>query len=138
MENSQNSIFTQEEQERLNKYSNLRDSMINVMTKDGTPDTSREIRLLNELLMAGEANIQKSAENRLKHEDNLNKEAIAESVSQALKQIHIAKVNTPVRETNEVDVPDQVIPVDLVPGETEINPAKLNPEDFLYGEQGEN
>ena len=138
MENSQNSIFTQEESERLSKYSKLRDDMINVMTKDGTPDTSREIRLLNELLMAGEANIQKSAENRLKHEDNLNKETIAESVAVLFKQIQSNKSSIPTRNSNNLEVGDEAIPTDMVPGETEINPEKLNPEDFLYGEQGEN
>lgn len=133
MDNSQNGIFTAEESADLKRFSDIRKDMINVMVKDGTPDTSREIRLLNELLIAGEANIQKTAENRLKHEDNLNKEAIAESVSIMLKNIQNKKRDIPVRGTDQVEVSENIIPVDLVPGETEINPIKLNPEDFING-----
>ena len=133
MDNSQNGIFTAEESADLKRFSDIRKDMINVMVKDGTPDTSREIRLLNELLIAGEANIQKTAENRLKHEDNLNKEAIAESVSIMLKNIQNKKNDIPVRGTDQVEVSENIIPVDLVPGETEINPIKLNPEDFING-----
>ena len=138
MDNSQNSIFTAEETSDLKRFSDLRKDMINVMVKDGIPDVPREIRLLNELLIAGEANIQKTAENRLKHEDNLNKEALAESVAQMLKKIQTDKQDNPVRGSGPTEVGDNFIPVDLVPGETEINPEKLNPEDFLYGNQGEN
>lgn len=131
MEHSQNSIFTAEESADLKRFSDLRKDLINVMVKDGTPDNTREIRLLNELLVAGEANIQKTAENRLKHEDNLNKEAIAESVSLLLKKIQNNKNDLPSRGTDSVEVGENLIPVDLVPGETEINPIKLNPEEFL-------
>ena len=137
MDNSQNGIFTAEESADLKRFSDIRKDMINVMVKDGTPDTSREIRLLNELLIAGEANIQKTAENRLKHEDNLNKEAIAESVSIMLKNIQNKKRDIPVRGTDQVEVSENIIPVDLVPGETEINPIKLNPEDFINGGDAE-
>ena len=131
MEHSQNGIFSADEARDLEKFANIRKDLINVMTKDGVPDSRPDIRLLNELLIAGEANIQKTAENRLKHEDNLNKEAIAESVAVMLKSIQTKQKELPVRTTNDVEVGAETIPVDLVPGETEINPIKLNPEEFL-------
>ena len=127
-------IYTEEESSRLTKYTNFRDQMINVMFKGGVPENNKDIRLANELLMAGEKSIHDTAANRTKHQDNMNKEAILETVAEALKAVATSQlVNNVVNITPEVS--DQFIPNDIVEGETSINPEPLDPTQFL--EEGE-
>lgn len=129
MERKDASIYTDNELETLERYKQLRNDMIEHMVKDGTPDSNRDKRLLNELITSGEKNIQETASNRLKQQENLNKEAMAEEIAGVLRSIssNIAKVpNKPL----EIELGSEYVPDDIVPGETDINPEKLDLESF--------
>lgn len=133
MENT-TGIYTEEESDRLSKYTNLRDQMINVMFKGGVPENNKDIRLANELLMAGEKSIHDAASNRTKHQDNMNREAILETVAETLKLVATKQLTT-VSVDKNTEIPDQFVPKDIVEGETAINPEPLDPTEFL--EEGE-
>lgn len=127
-------IYTEEESDKLAKYSKLRDQMVDVMFKGGTPENNKDIRLANELLMAGEKSIHDTASNRTKHQDSMNKEAILETVAEALKAVAMNQIAVNSIDRN-LDIPDQYVPNDIVEGETAINPEPLDPTQFL--EEGE-
>jgi len=132
---SNNTIYTGTEIGLLQKLSGIRLDTIDNMIKDGkVPDKVGEIRVLNEMITAAETNIQKSAENRLKHQDSMNKDSLLDTVAEMLKVISKTTAShTVARLTNEL--PDTYLPTDIVEGEIEIQPEALDPSKFLLGDQ---
>jgi hypothetical protein len=128
---TQNSIYTEEELEIMAKVRKARIGIINQMTVNGTtvPDKVGEIRVLNEVLSAAEKNAHDSATNRLKHQDNQNTEKLAETVALALRSIGNKKQALPDTDIN--NIPDMVIDVEAVAGELDINPEKLEIDNFV-------
>lgn len=122
--------YTDNEQNDLEKYKQIRNDMINDMVKHGVND-NRDRRLLNEILSAAEKNIHDTANNRLKHQDNLNKEMLAEQVAMILKETHRLQTQVPTDYQRDVELNDDVIELDLVPGETEIHPEPLSLSEFI-------
>lgn len=128
-----NSIYTNDELEVMEKTKKIRINVIDHMVKDGLPDKVGEIRVLNELLSAAEKNVQDSANNRLKFQDNQNKEAVIETVAEMFKKIHTQKANS-YNPDKIVELEDEYIPIDIVHGETEITPGQLELELFTNKE----
>lgn len=132
---SKDSFFTVEEEADLKLYKDIRNRMIKDMAASGLDD-SRSRRLMNEILTSAESSIQKNAELRLKHSDNKNKEAIVAQMAEVLKNTHKRRLEaySNIPELNP-DIDNKYIPTDIVKGETEIDPAPLNIDDFISGEQ---
>ena len=133
MENK-DSFFTAEEETDLQLYKDVRNRIIKDMVAEGVND-SRSRRLMNEILTSAEASIHKNAELRLKHNDNKNKEAIVAQMAEVIKQTHKKRIEA-IRslDTTNPDIDNKYIPTDIVKGETEINPAPLNIDEFVTGE----
>ena len=105
------------------------------MVAEGLSD-SRSRRLMNEILTSAEASIHKNAELRLKHSDNKNKEAIVAQMAEVIKSTHKKRLEAFAnKEEVNPDIDNKYIPTDIVKGETDIDPAPLNIEDFISGEQ---
>ena len=128
MSKENNSIFTDEEQEILKMTKDIRVNAVKHITKSGIPDKVGEQRILNELLNSLDDMVQKSAANRLKHEENNNKEAMLDSVAAALMSISAKKLPAVDR---VIEGGDEIIPEDIVEGEIDVNPTPLNPDDFI-------
>lgn len=122
--------YTDQELEKLQKLQDIRDGMIDDMCKEGL-SSSRDRRLMNELLTASENNIHNTVDKRLKHQENVNKEALAEQVAMILLQTgkSLSNHNSNIH-TRSLELEDKYVPVDSVPGEKEINPEPLSLEEF--------
>jgi len=128
-DNAQSAIFTSKEQLMLEKTNDIRDKIVDAMTVNGVPDRVGEIRVLNEIMSGIDKSIYDSAESRLKYQDGQNKEALLETVAMIIKD---NKRSKQLPRTNTLtDVPDEYIPVDMVYGETEIQPEPLNQDEIL-------
>lgn len=123
-------VYTEEELEIINKSKNIRLQIVDAMTKDRVPTDSREVRVINEVLTSLDKTVHDTANTRIKHQDSANKEAILDMVAETLKQT--AKRRKEIDPSTLVrEVPTEYLEIDTVPGETEIQPGRLNPTDFL-------
>lgn len=132
---SKDSFFTIDEESDLKLYKDIRNTIIKDMVASGIDD-NRSRRLINEIITSAESSIHKNAELRLKHSDNKNKEAIVAQMAEVIKNTHKRRLEAygNKQEVNP-DIDNKYIPTDIVKGETEIDPAPLNIEDFISGEQ---
>ena len=120
-------LYTEEESALLNKTKNIRIRIVDHMVKDGPPERVGDIRVLNEMLSSLESSTHTAVSNRLKHKDTGNTEAMLDLVAETLKQAGNQPVN---KRVSKVTIPDNIIDVDLVPGETDINPTSLDISEF--------
>lgn len=94
-------IYTQEEQERLNRSLSLREQMVTEIFKDGVPTHTGTVRVVNELLNSIDSQIHNNANTRLKEtEVNTGKET-KDLIVQIMKNINNRMINTPKRENIE-------------------------------------
>jgi len=121
-------IYTEEELALLDKTKKIRLDVADNMIKNGVPNNVGEIRVLNEVLTTLDKSVNETVANRLKHNENENKEALLDTVALALSNIQQSKVAATDR---DIDAPDEVIPTDIVPGETDIGVSQLNASDFI-------
>ena len=128
MSEQTNTIYTEDELVLLEKTKKIRVDIADNMTKNGVPNSVAEIRVLNEVLTTLDKSVNETVANRLKHNENENKEALLDTVALALSNISKTKTAA----TNRViDAPEEYIPDDIVPGETDIGVSQLNPSDFI-------
>lgn len=131
MENESSSgVFNLQELNDFAYFRDLRMKMLKELDTRGLDD-SKTMRLANEIMMAAESTINSAAANRLKHQDNMNREAIAEQVAMIIKETRKERMDMIALNAGVTKaLPDVAIPVDTVPGEMEINPEPLNINDF--------
>lgn len=130
---SNKSVYTDDELFTLDKLKNIRLKTIDSVIQNGIPDKVGELRILNELISSAEENIQSTASNRLKHQDNMSKDAVLDSMAEMLKMISKETlIKKPIDAI--VILPDEYIPLDTVEGELEIHPEQLIVKDFIPGE----
>jgi len=127
------SIFTDDEQDILDRTKKVRIDLVDNMVKGGVPEKVGDIRVLNEVLSGLDKMVQDSAANRLKHQENLNNEATKDMVSDVIKSIAVERAKNAtvsvVKPVLEIEyVPDDA---EVVEGELEISPDSLNPDDFV-------
>jgi len=128
-----NSIYTEDELKILEKSKKVRIDLVDNMTKGGVPDRVGDIRVLNEVVSGLEKSVHDSASNRLKFQDTQNQEAVAENVAELLKQISSKPTLT--QNVTNVVLSDEFVPVDIVPGETDISPEQLEINKFTDEEK---
>jgi len=139
MENEKNSFYTETEEEILNKVQNnllnLTDKLIEKTNPD-SPSYKSDIRVINEVYANISKGIDDRAKNRLKHDENNNKEATLDIVAGIITNLSKRKVE---HKPNELylESPDNLVPDDIVPGETDINPEKLDIADFVVDKKEE-
>ena len=127
MSEETNTIYTKEEEEILNLTKKVRVDIVKNMIKNGVPERSGDIRVLNEVASSLDKVISDSANSRIKHQDSANTKASAELVVAAL----LSKKNELPIVENRTLVIDDSVTVEVVPGQMDINPDKLNPSDFI-------
>lgn len=129
------SIYTEDELADLKRAKQVRLKIVDSMTNDGksVPDRVGDIRVLNEVITGLEKSAHDSANNRLKFQDTQNQEAVAENVAELLKQI--SNKPSTVNNVTNVMLDDKYIPVDIVPGETDISPEQLEINKYTDDEE---
>jgi len=127
-----NSIYTEKEQAILEKTISVRSRIVDELTKDGqVPYKSGDIRVLNEVMNSLDVSVNNSANTRLKSEDTKNNAQLHEMVAAMLNQIDVNSDNKAVNDVVEVELLDEYIPDDTVPGEMDINPETLDTSMFV-------
>jgi len=129
IKNQDTGMFTPEEQEILELTKKVRVDTLKKMVEKGVPERSGDIRVLVELSSSLDKVINDTATNRLKMQDTQNNKANAEMIVAAIMAKKDTNVNVNIDRPSEL--PDEVIEIEVVPGQTDINPAKLNPSEFL-------
>jgi len=129
IKNQDTGMFTPEEQEILELTKKVRVDTLKKMVEQGVPERSGDIRVLVELSSSLDKVINDTATNRLKMQDTQNNKANAEMIVAAIMAKKDTNVNVNIDRPSEL--PDEVIEIEVVPGQTDINPAKLNPSEFL-------
>ena len=121
MENN-NSLYTQEELDILKLTREKRLTMVNDMTKGGTPGY-KEVEVINQMLTSLDKSVHDSVSNRVKLQDTNNKTEILASVAEAIKQLNMQRAKA--KQSNEV-VDVEHIPIDLVPGEQDMDQKQFS------------
>ena len=121
-----NSLYTQEEQEILDYSRKVRLDVVKDMTKGGTPGY-KEVEVLNQVLTSLDKSVHDSVSNRVKLQDSNNKAEILATVAETIKQIKLDRAKAK-REAMEVDtqLDDSYVPIDIVPGEQEMEQKQFS------------
>lgn len=123
------SIHTEEEEFILARTKEIRLKVLNKLTEnDRVPDKTSELRIMNEYMNSLDDMVDKAAAKRLKQDENENREAMAAAISEMLHKIDSKRTPVVGRDTS---LPDIHVPIDIVPGETDINPERLKVSDFI-------
>ena len=122
-------VYTEEEQDILNLTKKIRVDALKELSKEGPITDTRVLRIVNELSSSLETHVNNTANTRIKSQDSENNKANAEMIVAAI----MSK-----RDNNVQVTPDQrvlkdedVIEIEVVEGQTDINPGQLNPSDFI-------
>ena len=91
IQETEDGAYSQQEKHDLEKLKSIRMDAIETMIKDGIPIKVSEIRVLNELITAGEKSIHDTVANQLKYKDNDNKDNLNKLVAEVLLR---TKTNT--------------------------------------------
>ena len=91
IQETEDGAYSQQEKSDLEKLKSIRMDAIETMIKDGIPIKVSEIRVLNELITAGEKSIHDTVANQLKYKDNDNKDNLNQLVAEVLLR---TKTNT--------------------------------------------
>lgn len=113
MDKSNNSVFSQEENEQLDKARRIRSSMIDEMVKEGIPQSPKDLRLLNEILSSQETSISTRAGTRLKQKEISTMETTKEEIIAILKRVQTTGEIIATPEQRE----EKSVPVELVKGQ---------------------
>lgn len=128
-----NSIYTQEELDILKLTKEKRLTIVNDMTKNGTPGY-KEVEIVNQVLTALDKSVHDSVSNRLKHQENNNKAEILLSVAEMIKQVKVNNKNN-VRANDEVlDLESTLIPTDIVEDEDSMTHKQYTLDEIMKEE----
>jgi hypothetical protein len=135
-ENSNNSIYTEEELALLNKSKSMRVQMVDAVFKEsgGAPTHGGTIRVVNEVLTSLDKTVNDAAQARLKHQETQNQGEILDTVAAVFKAVASQKSSHRAEDVI-LEVTTKEVPDDIVPGETEIHPDQLMIEDFIQREE---
>lgn len=129
-----NNIITSQDRERLELTYSLRKRILDqAFSGERVPTEARDIEVINGVLNSMDKAVYDNINVRLKHQENQNKEAILEQVAATIKQIQTKKNNI-VNENRSVMVEDNVIPLDLVKGETSLIQEQVTLSELLAKE----
>ena len=133
MENT--NLYTQEEQELLDYSRQVRLTMVKDMTKGGTP-SYKEVEVVNQVLTSLDKSVHDSVSNRVKLQDSSNKAEILAAVAETIKQARLEQIKAKEAAIEaETDLGEEYIPVDLVPGEQEMDQKQFTLEELTVEEE---
>jgi predicted oxidoreductase len=131
-------VLSKEDLQKIDKAANIIESAIDKFTDNGEdlPYKSGDLRVLKELAeaLAGTIINKAKLKQQIKKDnedtdDNLRRTAILEAV--AKKRKALAEQDVEVPDELVIDtLPDNLMPTDIVPGETDIVSAPLETDDF--------
>lgn len=124
-------ILTDQDLERLETSYRCRSAIVENIFKDGIPNKVSVMETINKILDSMDKSIYDRANIKLKHEENQNKEAILDIITETLT--NISKQNIQVNRDTELD--NEYIPDDIVDGETDIQPDQITLTDIVEEEQ---
>lgn len=131
LNNSDNSTgYSNEDLKTLNDGIELRKRLVNNVIENGLPKKSGDMRVINEILSSNDKSIHDKTNNIIKHQTGQTSEETIKMVASILIESKKKLNDLPDRDTSE-EVDDKVLDIDTVEGETDIQPEKLNIEDFI-------
>lgn len=122
-------LYQSDELELINLSKQVRGDIVKELVKDGVPTSSRDIRVLNEVLNSMDAQINSLAATRLKLKDVEDNTESRLVVREMLEAIRTKKENLN-NNNREIYVPDSVIPTDIVTGELDVGKQELDISEF--------
>lgn len=125
-----NGLYNSEEERLLKKVSFLKEKMIDSLTDDGVnvPESSKEMRLLNEITNDVVDQIDKQVNARIKGAENLNSEEQTFLMAETLRAIKFGSLKG-IKASDAADY-DAKITKEIVPGELDIDSKKLTLDDI--------
>jgi len=112
-------LFQEEGAKVLQKSLHIREAVVDEIIKDGVPTSSRDIRVLNEVLNSMDALVFGKVDRKLKKKETSDNGRVLEMVKTIIKnnqklknEIAIEAVSPELGEEHEI--------IDLVPGETKV------------------
>ena len=127
---TEDGAYSQQEKNDLEKLKSIRMDAIETMIKDGIPIKVSEIRVLNELITAGEKSIHDTVANQLKYKDNDNKDNLNKLVADVLLR---TKTNTESIGTrrDEPVLAEDLVTDGILEGELKQGIQDLDTNDFI-------
>lgn len=128
------SLFTQEDKERLEQSYQYRKLIVEAAFKEGrVPDSDKDIEAINSVLNSMDKSIYDRMNIKLKHQENQSREAVLDMVSEALRLVQTNKNQIPVQQPT-LELSNDLTPTEFVPGELEINPQPITLDEIMKGE----
>ena len=130
IQETEDGAYSQQEKNDLEKLKSIRMDAIETMIKDGIPIKVSEIRVLNELITAGEKSIHDTVANQLKYKDNDNKDNLNKLVAEVLLR---TKTNTEsiVTRRDEPVLAEDLVTDGILEGELKQGIQDLDTNDFI-------
>lgn len=130
IQETEDGAYSQQEKNDLEKLKSIRMDAIETMIKDGIPIKVSEIRVLNELITAGEKSIHDTVANQLKYKDNDNKDNLNKLVAEVLLR---TKTNTESIGTrrDEPVLAEDLVTDGILEGELKQGIQDLDTNDFI-------
>ena len=128
LEDDSISVFTDEDQDTLDFTQNMRKNLVINMTKEKLPKDIGSVRVLNELLGSMDSQVTDKTKIKLNANKNADDSKHKEAMLSALTNIDR---ETGKARTGSLELEDEFIPIDLVPGETSTNKIELDYEEIM-------
>lgn len=122
-------LYTEQEKSDFDYIRSRRLEMVEAAFDNDVPTRDKDVMAINQVLSSMEAAINNKAINRLKLEETASKDALLDIVAETLKAVNTNK-NMAIDLTRDIDLDSKYTEIDTVPGETDINPGRLELEDF--------
>jgi len=130
MAEQNNGMFNSADLAVFKKTNDLRLKLIDSMTEDDVPTRSGDIRVLNETLDAADRQVMELAKIKVKQQENEGNARTLNMVAEILGRVSASGDIKPIS-NKEIELPDDYIPVDIVPGETDTSPEELDLSTFI-------
>lgn len=131
-EENKSGLYNDSEMGMLDKNLKIRDQVIDKLTENGgkIPDNPNTLRVLDLFLTGSDTSIHKTAENRTKHQSAQNTEETLEMVASIIKTVGSRTKNIDNSQTRNLEIDDDIIPLDTVEGETSMGTTDFDVKKF--------
>jgi len=127
-------LLNEDENKIIEKTRELRVKMIDeFINEKGIPTSTRDMRVLNEIMNSLDAQVLGLVDRRLKKEENETVNDIRNEVIEVIKNLQSIH-NKPI-ENKQIELSEKYIPKDIVPGETKIEYEEIELEEILKDEK---
>lgn len=130
IQETEDGAYSQQEKNDLEKLKSIRMDAIETMIKDGIPIKVSEIRVLNELITAGEKSIHDTVANQLKYKDNDNKDNLNKLVAEVLLRTKTNTENIGTRRDEPV-LTEDLVTDGILEGELKQGIQDLDTNEFI-------